>query len=253
MATHSSASSSGRARYLIVTDTLAREIAAGHYPTGTLLPREAELIERFQVSRTTVREALKRLAAMGLVSTLHGVGTRVEAREARASYLVAMRSLNDVLQYEGEKTRFLIEDRSDLIAGDQDKHLLKCAPGQKWKVIKGYNQSSTGAYKAFADATIHIRTPYDDILTRKSRYDAPFYSLITEKHGLEIIRIEQELEAIALDEPQAQVLEVPTGSPGLRIVRRYYCEENEPFEVTVNVHPAKRFTYKISLDRKPGR
>ena len=243
-------SSGGRARYLIVADTLAREIGAGAYPTGTLLPREAELIERFQVSRTTIREALKKLSAMGLVSTLHGVGTRVEAREARTSYLVAMRSINDVLQYEGQKTHFQVDTRSDLIAGVNDKVLLNCAPGQKWKVISGCNQSSAGVYQAFADVTVHIRVPYDDILTRKSLYEVPFYSLICERHGIEIIRIEQELEAIELDERQARVLEAPEGSPGLRIIRRYYCEENEPFEVTVNVHPAKRFTYKISLDRK---
>ena len=250
MALSSGAPPSGRARYLIVTDTLAREIGAGTYPTGTLLPREAELIERFQVSRTTIREALKRLSTMGLVSTLHGVGTRVEAREVRTSYLIAMKSINDVLQYEGEKTNFHVERRSDLIATDNEKSLLKCAPGQKWKVITGCNQSTTGPYKAFADVTIHIRAPYDDILTRKSLYEVPFYSLICERHGLEIVRIEQELEAIELNERQSQILEAPEGSPGLRIVRRYYCEENEPFEVTVNIHPAKRFTYKMSLDRK---
>lgn len=245
-----SASPSGRARYLIVMDTLTREIGAGHYPPGTLLPREAELVERFQVSRTTIREALKRLATMGLVSTLHGVGTRVEAKEVHTSYHVAMQSLSDVLQYEGGQTCFLVERRSELVAREDDKDLLKCGPGQKWKVIKGQNQSSSGPYKAFAEVSIYIRAPYDDILTRKSRYDTPFYSLICEKHGLQIVRIEQELEAIALDDRQAQVLEAKVGSPGLRIVRRYYCEENEPFEVTVNVHPAKRFTYKMSLDRK---
>ncbi|MVW70421.1 GntR family transcriptional regulator [Bordetella sp. 15P40C-2] len=250
MALHTSAPPSGRARYLIVTDTLAREIGAGTFPVGTLLPREAELIERFQVSRTTIREALKRLSSMGLVSTLHGVGTRVEAREVHASYLVAMRSIKDVLQYEGERTRFQVEDRRDLIARDSDRELLRCAAGQKWKLIKGCNLSSAGPYKVFADTIIHIRAPYDDILTRKSRYDVPFYSLIRERHGLEIVRIEQELEAIELDERQAEVLEVAVGSPGLRIVRRYYCEENEPFEVTINVHPSKRFTYKMNLDRK---
>lgn len=250
MTTNLSASPSGRSRYLIVTDSLAREIGAGRYPTGTLLPREAELVERFQVSRTTIREALKRLAAMGLVSTLHGVGTRVEAREVRTSYHVAMHSLSDVLQYEGGKTRFLIEHRSELLAREADKELLKCAPGQKWTVVTGQNQTSTGPYKAFAEVTVHIRAPYDDVLTRKVRYDVPFYSLICQKHGLEIVRIEQELEAIELDERQAQVLEAKVGSSGLRIVRRYYGEENEPFEVTVNIHPAKRFRYKMSLDRK---
>ncbi len=250
MASSNGASAPGRARYLIVTDTLAREIGAGRYPTGTLLPREAELIERFEVSRTTIREALKRLSAMGLVSTLHGVGTRVEAREVRTSYLVAMRSLKDVLQYEGEKTSFLVEQRGEHIASDADRALLKCAPGQKWRTIVGQNQSASGPYRAFAYATMYIRAPYDDVLTRKSRYDAPFYSLISAKHGLQVVRIEQELEAIALDARQAEVLQAEPGSPGLRIVRRYYGEENEPFEVTINVHPGQRFTYRISMDRQ---
>ena len=240
---------SGRARYLIVADTLAREIGAGQYPVGQLLPREAELVERFQVSRTTVREALKRLASVGLVSTLHGVGTRVEATEVRASYLVAMRSLEDVRQYQGEKSRLLVEQRSDLIATEADRPLLLCSPGQKWKMLSGQHLSTAGPFRAFADTTIYIRSPYDDVLTRKTRYDRPIYSLIREKHGLEISRVEQELEAIALNEAQANILETEIGAPGLRIVRRYYAEENEPFEITVNVHPSKRFTYKMRLDR----
>jgi len=250
MASSISTAPAGRARYLIVTDTLVREIGAGRYPIGTLLPREAELIERFEVSRTTIREALKRLSDMGLVSTLHGVGTRIEALEVRTSYLVAMRSLEEIRQYEGEQTNFLIEQRIEHVATEDDRPLLKCAPGQRWKIIKGQNQSATGTHRAFADTMIYIRSPYDDVLSRKTRYEVPFYSLIGEKHGIQIVRIEQELEAIALDEHQAITLDAAPNSPGLRIVRRYYCEENEPFEVTVNIHPAKRFTYKMNLDRK---
>jgi DNA-binding GntR family transcriptional regulator len=47
-------------------DLLLDEIEKGGLPSGTRL-READLAERFQISRTPVREALKRLETQGLV------------------------------------------------------------------------------------------------------------------------------------------------------------------------------------------
>lgn len=46
---------------------------------GTRLPSEAELVERFGVSRTTVRRAIKALAESGVLNVQHGRGTFVAA------------------------------------------------------------------------------------------------------------------------------------------------------------------------------
>jgi GntR family transcriptional regulator len=53
----------------IEANDLARE--------GGLLPSEAELSQRYSVSRSTVREALSRLEQKGLIIRQHGVGTFV--------------------------------------------------------------------------------------------------------------------------------------------------------------------------------
>lgn len=58
-------------------DTLGAAIIAGRYAVGAALPVEPELCAQFGVSRTVVREAVKTLAAKGLVSTGPKVGTRV--------------------------------------------------------------------------------------------------------------------------------------------------------------------------------
>ena len=50
-----------------IARTLEDEIVGGVIPPGTVL-RQEQLSERFEVSRTPVREALRRLAALGLVS-----------------------------------------------------------------------------------------------------------------------------------------------------------------------------------------
>src|SRR5262249_52162042 len=60
-----------------------RAILAGEYAPGDLLPPEREISARMDVSRSVVREALGRLASLGLVRSVHGSGTRVEEPSSR--------------------------------------------------------------------------------------------------------------------------------------------------------------------------
>jgi GntR family galactonate operon transcriptional repressor len=59
---------------------LGGEIIAGIYPPGSLLPHESALLKRFQVSRPTLREAFRALAAKGLIVSRQRVGTSVRAK-----------------------------------------------------------------------------------------------------------------------------------------------------------------------------
>lgn len=56
---------------------LSRQITDGHINPGDKLPTESEVMERYGVSRTVVREAISRLQAAGVVETRHGIGTFV--------------------------------------------------------------------------------------------------------------------------------------------------------------------------------
>lgn len=60
-----------------VADLLKQAILSGQLKMGDRLPPERELGERFGVSRTVVREAIRGLAAMGLVEVRSGSGTVV--------------------------------------------------------------------------------------------------------------------------------------------------------------------------------
>ena len=63
-----------------VAHEIGRMIVSGGIAEGTNLPREAELAERFGASRQAVREALKVLAAKGLVVSRRRAGTKVLPR-----------------------------------------------------------------------------------------------------------------------------------------------------------------------------
>jgi GntR family galactonate operon transcriptional repressor len=64
-----------------VIDGIGRSIVGGQFLPGAILPTEPELGEQYQVSRTSVREAMRVLAAKGLVEIRQKVGTRVQDRE----------------------------------------------------------------------------------------------------------------------------------------------------------------------------
>ena len=64
----------------VLAEKLAQRILKGEYEPGTILPGEIELGEQFGVSRTAVREAVKTLAAKGMVLPRPRIGTRVMPR-----------------------------------------------------------------------------------------------------------------------------------------------------------------------------
>jgi GntR family transcriptional regulator, transcriptional repressor for pyruvate dehydrogenase complex len=60
-----------------IVASLAASIRDGEIKPGDKLPSESEIMARFDVSRTVVRESLSRLQASGAVQTRHGIGTFV--------------------------------------------------------------------------------------------------------------------------------------------------------------------------------
>jgi GntR family transcriptional repressor for pyruvate dehydrogenase complex len=62
-----------------IVDDLRERIFNGELPNGAQLPAERELAEQYGVSGATIREAVRVLATVGLVSVRHGAGSFVTA------------------------------------------------------------------------------------------------------------------------------------------------------------------------------
>lgn len=60
-----------------IINTLTESIIRGDYKSGSKLPSEFELMEELQVSRNSLREAMKILATMGIVEIKRGDGTYI--------------------------------------------------------------------------------------------------------------------------------------------------------------------------------
>ncbi len=86
-----------------VADELESRVANRRYSSGEQLPTEPELCAEFGVSRTTVREAVARLEATGLLVRRRGLGTYVaeNARVSIAALLQANISITEMIETMG--------------------------------------------------------------------------------------------------------------------------------------------------------
>jgi DNA-binding FadR family transcriptional regulator len=79
---------------------LQHNITSGVWPVNSRIPKEAELMEMLGVGKSTVREAVRSLASMGILEPIKGVGTFVRSRtpvSSVVSYYVGAHQLDDVL------------------------------------------------------------------------------------------------------------------------------------------------------------
>ena len=94
-----------------LSDSVAEEILVmiknKEYDSEGFLPSEQKLLEKFEVSRVTVREAVKTLEVRGLVKRIHGKGILVVDNTAN----VLIRSIKDLIATEGTSLDEMLEVR----------------------------------------------------------------------------------------------------------------------------------------------
>lgn len=99
-----------------VYDEIGRAIRSGELRSGEPLPREGDLCESFDVSRTVMREALILLEEDGLIRTRRGIG-RFVADELPALGLERLRPIEELIASPGDVTvrrlQSRVEDETD--------------------------------------------------------------------------------------------------------------------------------------------
>ncbi|NUA27317.1 GntR family transcriptional regulator [Cupriavidus basilensis] len=110
---------------------LTQGIRSGHFPVGSLLPTELELVAHYGTSRHTVRAALAELQELGLVSRRKNVGTRVEACGPTKGFRPALASVEDLVQFGAAHLRVVQAIEEVTVSGAQALE-PGCASGTRW-------------------------------------------------------------------------------------------------------------------------
>jgi GntR family transcriptional regulator len=234
------------ARYVQIVNLLQARIASGIYPVGSLLPTEAELCAEFDVSRYTVREALRRLTAMGLVSRRQGSGTIVERTEARQGYFFALRSLSELFQYALD-THYRVIGINEATLTTVQAEEIGGKRGSPWTVVTGLRSSSKNA-PAFCLTRSFIPHRLAWLAPELPGCIGPFYAHLEKRANEPIITAEQHISAAKMPREVAAALDVPAGEVSLLMLRRYMSAKGTVI-ASYNWHIASEFTYRMALQR----
>ncbi len=139
-----------------VFDRLWAMIQSGELAPGDSMPSERALMERFNVGRPAVREALQSMANKGLISISHGERSRVNKLTAG----IAFDQVDDIakllLSAEPSNLEHLKQLRKILEAGSVQMAAERCTPADtaELRTLVEDQRSKLGQDKAFIEADI---------------------------------------------------------------------------------------------------
>ncbi|MDX3905880.1 MAG: GntR family transcriptional regulator [Pigmentiphaga sp.] len=230
--------------YIVLAEKIARAIEEGAYPVGGFLPTETQLCDEYKVSRTTVREAVRVLQDLGVVSRKQGSGTVVESTKARGKYVFEIDAIPDLWQYV-ESTELKVGNTRLIDHSDA----LVTLPAGEWYLIEAvrFLDGEPLAWKhVYLDA--RYGEAVQDVGTRR----VPIYSLLEQRYGLKTERIHQSIGAVTMPAPAVAALGMADGAIGLEILRTYYDDSHRLFEATLTIYPPNRFKYDNELKLQYG-
>lgn len=234
-------------RYARLAELLEREIRNGRLEVGARVPGELELVERYGVSRHTVREALRRLSDHGLIERRRGAGTVVVARAPRGPRVQVIHSPSELITYPPESRLFPLSSAMVDIGGPLAAQ-LGCEPGERWFRVSALRRLRPGG-TAIAWSDIYLRPEFAAIGRAVGRHRGGLYELLERRFGERVEQVEVDIRAGSLGPAHAQALGATEGGAALRVIRRYRSGSGRCLQVTIAEHPSGLFTYSFVLHR----
>jgi len=234
-------------RHEQLVQKLEEFVGGGQFKTGERIPPERELAEHFQVSRNTVREAIKALAEKGLLVSRRGAGTFVahEAltcivhgetrRHKRLTEILELRNLLEPQIARLAARRITLEQIRDLKENlqQQQEHLddltiqARLDDQFHYQIVQAAgNTVLKELYDAMYEALAESRSQELQSYERNLRY--------MEFHGKLVAALEEHAEAKAADIMREHVRQVETTFEQLVQAEQKRCATEDPLKQDVN-------------------
>jgi DNA-binding GntR family transcriptional regulator len=231
--------------YLQLVNRIEEQINSGELKPGQRIPSENEFCEMFNISRTTVRQALHDLATRGKVIRVKGRGSFIPKYVARkpfdgltgfskeVNYIYNKRSYSKVLRKE-----IVIPDEkiSQSLGIKNDEAVIKL---QRARYISDIGIA--GVDTRFLPLS-RFKNLIQEDLEKNSLYD-----ILISKYQTIPSRAYSEVSGGACPHEFAVILELQAGDP-VSVFRDVIFDQNEiPFDYGENVYRIDRYTYRIEI------
>lgn len=234
---------SGQALWLQIEAALAREINEGRLGVGDRLPTEPELMERFDVSRSTVRQAIASLERRGLVRAEQGRGTFVRGRVLTYALSSRTRFSRNLIEQGFDPAMEKILDET-IPAGPEVGGKLEIPEWQSVAHRRGMARAD-GMPVELGDAWVPLDR-FPDFWTVRARH-ATVSGAFAAFGVRDYVRKSTLIEARLPTEEEAVLLEQPRDSPVFVVTRLDADLKGRPILFGRSLWPSDRVVFDVTL------
>ncbi len=218
-------------------EILRSNIVSGDWQPGDMIPPESELIEQYQVSRTTVRQVLDMLVGEGLIERKQGLGTFVTHPTVEQG-LVRIISFTEDMRQRGLEpgTKVLF---AGLVPAPPDiAEKLEVKPGEELARLDRLRLANEEPMSIEQSCLVHR---YCRGVLEGDYALHPLRETLERKHGIRLVRAKQVIRALLAPREFADTLGIKPKSALLFIERVSYSQENIPVEFLRIYYRADRY------------
>jgi GntR family transcriptional regulator len=211
--------------YAQISDALIDYIKKKSLKPGDPFPSETDIIEKYGVSRTTVRIAFQRLATEGLITKVQGKGTFI-AKPKISGFIQGVRPLEESLGDQGIGIT-TIPLEVGLRLNPTQVYLKELALPPDSKVFRVFRLKKTGE-SPLAIENRYLPLDVADKFSSPDLNEKPLVELLNSRSETEINRVVYRTRSEILLERHTEILEVPPGTPALIQGATYYNLQERP-------------------------
>jgi GntR family transcriptional regulator len=233
----------GRPLYRLIEADLRARIRTGEVAPGAQVETELELMDRFGVSRATVRQALGGLIAAGALEVRRGLGTYVAS--ARFEHTIGgFYSFSREIERGGRRpgTRVLgltVEPADEAVA-----EALEVSPGTPVVALRRIRLADDEPIVVETSRLPAARFPGLETVDFAT---VRLYDTLTNVYGCRPSRARETFEPILLSADEAALLGQRRGEPALRVERIAYDQDSHPIEHCRSTVRGDRYRYAVEL------
>jgi GntR family transcriptional regulator len=234
--------------YQFVVKTLQAEIVRGIHPVGSPLPSEAQLVERFGVSRHTVREAVRVMREMRLVSSRQGFGTVVESPGFEQGYIHQVNAISDLFPL-NVTTRYSVPSVPLCHLPVWAQIVPELDARSLWLYVEG-DRVRDKQNVPFNEVEIFVASRFAGVGRVIGPRSGPIYSTIEMLYAEPIGEVKQTIGGFISDGARGRRINLKKGDAGIEARRIFrLASDNSIAFVSFNRYRIDDFSFSMTLHR----
>jgi GntR family transcriptional regulator len=229
--------------YRRIESDLRDRIRAGELAPGAQVETELELMDRYGVSRATVRQALGGLIALGTLEVRRGLGTYVAAPRFEHT-IGGFYSFSREIERHGLQPGTTVLELRTEPAPDDVAEALDVAPGTAMVSLRRLRLAGQDPLVVETSYLPARRFPGLETVDFST---VRLYDTLMHRYGCRPTRARETFEPVLLTADEAALLDQRRGEPALRVERTAFDQDDVPIEFCRSTVRGDRYRYSVEL------